>query len=983
MNKNHWAVIPVSQSVLKKVYIAFVLLCMVISGHAQSQYNNVLVLQGRIKDFVTHVDVPGSKVEVLNASDSAVIASTEALNEYQSGEDKWVTAEYWMGIPRKEGNYILRVSYDGYATAYVDLPLLHLYKRETRRDLGTIFLKRPKTLNLEEVVVKTTKVKFYHKGDTIVYNADAFQLGEGSMLDALVRQLPGAELGKDGRIYVNGKFVESLLLNGKDFFRGDNKVMLDNLPTYMVHQVKVYDRLGENSRFLGQEVAGDKRFVMDVQLKKQYNIGWVGNIEAGGGTKDRYLARLFAMRFTDHSQLAIYGNMNNLNDGRKPGEGDNWTPSDLVGGLTNQQLAGIDYNIDARSGKYQLSGNAQIKHADNTIIDNTNRTNFLPNGNTFDRIVANNRNHNVTFSTDHRLYFEFKNANLDIKPYFNYQYFNNKSGFSLLTLSSSLDAFSKSQVDSLYTPMIGRELLRSAISRNLRNGLLNGHSLKGGLSVESVIKFKHSPDHLTLYADASFRHETENNYDHNRIDYYAHGQLNNTDFRNRYFNNRPDHGYSMTGKIAYTYVIRRELSIDFSYKYNHTTTDRYSSLYRLDQLTDWGSNTTHELGTLPSVAAYSHLIDAANSYNSWQADNTHTFGAFLVWNKKGKKSEWWAQVVPNLSLLSRTMHYRNGHVDTTFTKRTVLYNMPSTLIRWKSTDRKYEYMFQYHVDGLAPDMNKFVNVRNTTDPLNITMGNTHLQPSYKHELISHFIRTYPKKGLMWIVEAQYIPTVNAIAMGYTYDKATGQRTFRPENVDGNWRGRLFLGGAGVLNKRRTLDFKAMFGTNCERSVDLIGLSGVVSADRSVVNSFTWMSQLQLNYKIGQSSIGLKCNGNWGHVSGNRNDFNAFNVADFNYGLIAQVRLPWDLRLGTDLTMYSRRGYKDKTMNSDDVVWNARLSRPFFKGKLVVMVDGFDILGQLSNVTRTMNAQGITETYSNVIPRYLVLHATYRFNIMPH
>lgn len=48
-----------------------------------------------------------------------------------------------------------------------------------------------------------------------------------------------------------------------------------------------------------------------------------------------------------------------------------------------------------------------------------------------------------------------------------------------------------------------------------------------------------------------------------------------------------------------------------------------------------------------------------------------------------------------------------------------------------------------------------------------------------------------------------------------------------------------------------------------------------------------------------------------------------------------------------------------------------------------MVDGFDILGQLSNVTRTMNAQGITETYSNVIPRYLVLHATYRFNIMPH
>ena len=88
---------------------------------------------------------------------------------------------------------------------------------------------------------------------------------------------------------LNGKFVESLLLNGKDFFRGDNTVMFENLPTYMVNQVKVYDRLGENSRFLGQEVAGDKKYVMDVQLKKQYNIGWVGNVETGGGTKGTLL----------------------------------------------------------------------------------------------------------------------------------------------------------------------------------------------------------------------------------------------------------------------------------------------------------------------------------------------------------------------------------------------------------------------------------------------------------------------------------------------------------------------------------------------------------------------------------------------------------------------------------------------------------------------------------------------------------------------
>jgi hypothetical protein len=57
-------------------------------------------------------------------------------------------------------------------------------------------------------------------------------------------------------------------------------------------------------------------------------------------------------------------------------------------------------------------------------------------------------------------------------------------------------------------------------------------------------------------------------------------------------------------------------------------------------------------------------------------------------------------------------------------------------------------------------------------------------------------------------------------------------------------------------------------------------------------------------------------------------------------------------------------------------------KEFFRGNNKVMLDGLDLLRQLSNVTRTMNAQGITETYSNVIPRYLMLHASYRFNIVP-
>lgn len=273
--------------------------------------NDSIFLEGKVFDKLTHVQVPGCLVEILNGSDSTLVNSQIAQQTSVSSGKKSVHAIYEIKIPRLVGKYILRVSMAGYDTTYADLLINKIHERAWKIDTQPIYISRVKSVHLDDVVVKATKVKFYHKGDTLVYNADAFQLAEGSMLDALIRQLPGAELRKDGQIYVNGKFVDNLLLNGKDFFRGNHTVMLENLPNYMVSSINVYDKLGKNSKFAGYEMSDDRQYVMDVKLKKQYSIGWIGNIEGGGGTKDRYLGRLFAMRYTDHSRLAIYGNVNN------------------------------------------------------------------------------------------------------------------------------------------------------------------------------------------------------------------------------------------------------------------------------------------------------------------------------------------------------------------------------------------------------------------------------------------------------------------------------------------------------------------------------------------------------------------------------------------------------------------------------------------------------------------------------------------------
>ena len=116
----------------------------------------------------------------------------------------------------------------------------------------------PKPNELKELTVTASKVKFYHKGDTLVFNADAFVLPEGSMLDALVARLPGVELHSDGAIYCNGRYVSELLLNGRDLFNGDKSLMLQNLASYTVKDVAVYDKLGRNSELVGANV-GDSR----------------------------------------------------------------------------------------------------------------------------------------------------------------------------------------------------------------------------------------------------------------------------------------------------------------------------------------------------------------------------------------------------------------------------------------------------------------------------------------------------------------------------------------------------------------------------------------------------------------------------------------------------------------------------------------------------------------------------------------------------
>ena len=127
--------------------------------------------------------------------------------------------------------------------------------------------------------------------------------------------MPGVTLNEAGEIFVNGRKVDELLLGSRSFMRGNKKVLMENLPYYTVQNIKVYDKQSDKSKALGYDV-DPKQFVMDVNLKQEYQRGYIANVEGAVGTEDRWLARAFALGFSDHYRFTLLGNLNNVNETR-------------------------------------------------------------------------------------------------------------------------------------------------------------------------------------------------------------------------------------------------------------------------------------------------------------------------------------------------------------------------------------------------------------------------------------------------------------------------------------------------------------------------------------------------------------------------------------------------------------------------------------------------------------------------------------------
>ncbi len=219
-------------------------------------------------------------------------------------------------------------------------------------------------------------------------------------------------------------------------------------------------------------------------------------------------------------------------------------------------------------------------------------------------------------------------------------------------------------------------------------------------------------------------------------------------------------------------------------------------------------------------------------------------------------------------------------------------------------------------------------------------------------------------------------------------------------MEGNWQTYFFNFFNMPIDRQRCLMMNVYTHGDYSRNVDIINYI-------SHVNNYYIENRLTLSYTIGNLTVSLPTYIEYRHTTNEEGTITPINATNYQYGITANynferdtatadgatgVALPrWlqGISLATDIKMFSRKGYGDRSLDSDDLVWNASIARsfssPFGKkagGTLVARIEGFDILGQLSATTIVINGQGRTETIRNTRPRYAMLHLTYQFSRMP-
>ena len=879
----------------------------------------------------------------------------------------------------KPGKYIFRITSVGFKPYFKDLQVT---SARTTVPMGIIKLQtNAAVLDAIEVTARQAQVEM--KADTFVYNAGAYRVPEGSALEELVKKLPGAEVSDDGTITINGKEVKKIMIDGKEFFDNDTRVAMKNLPTNMIEKIKAYDRQSDYTRMTGID-DGEEETVIDLSVKPEMKKGWISNIDGAYGTEDRYDGRVMVNHFTDRYRVTGLGGLNNVG----------W------GGRRTTKEAGFDFTWENgkkenEAGRLRMGGNARYYHTNTDQLSTSNSETFLTAGSnsSFANNASNSRSGNTNVNSNFRIEWSPDTlTRLMFRP--NFSYSDNYSRSTSRSVTFNDDPYAWGMTDPLaqYNDYVKDSIV---VNDNLRWSRSNGnsYSFDGMLMVNRRLRSKLGRN-LTLRVRGGYSESESYSHSISDVNYFlrrdALGNAEN-DYTRRY-NMTPSKNYNGSADLSYSEPVFKGAHLQFSYRYQYRYSDSDRSMYEFSELIDslWqnhGIDYRENLAYIPGIDVLGAYLDAQNSTYATYKEHNQDATVMFRYQKDEIRFSAGVSVQPQKTY----MDYTKGRLDTSVV-RNVLNWAPRIDFRYKFSETG-QLRFRYNGRSSQPSMTNLLDVTDDSDPLNISRGNPGLKPSWTNSMELFYNNYIPDLQRGWMVHANMSMTKNSISTAVLYDEASGRRTTMPMNINGNWNTWTGLMFNTALGPEKYFNIFTFTSFNYSNNVGYIsadshaGGSGVTSdqivnlSQKSTTKSSNIGERLNFNFRNDLLEVGVNGNINYQHARNDLQENANLDTYNFSYGGNVQVNMPWDMVFSTNINQSSRRGYDDESMNTDELIWNAQLSQSFLRGNAAtVSVQWYDILRERSNIGRSISATQRTDTWTNTINSYVMVHFIYKLNI---
>ena len=909
--------------VMKSGKCLLMLLKILFSPMAFAQQSGVNVT-GSVVEQGSDTPIEQATVRLLNVKDSAMVRGVVSA---RNGSFTLKNV--------KKGSYLLHITFIGYDPLYQPLQITG---KKNPVNVGKLELSDG-AIELGEAVVIGKAPEVTVRNDTVEYNADSYKVTEGSVLEDLLKKMPGVEVDSEGKITVNGKEVKKVMVDGKEFFSDDPKVASKNLPAKMIDKLQVLDKKSDMAQMTGFD-DGEEETVINLTVKPGMKQGWFGNAYGGYGSKDRYEGNAMVNRFVNNDQITFMGGTNNTNNmgfsdlastmfsgmggggGRRGGFG-------AGSGITSSGNAGLNFSKEFKPDKLTLGGNTRYSHSDNDARSKSDRQNILPgDSSSYDNSEAMSRTKSDNFGVDFRLEWKPDTmTQLIFRPSFSLSHSMNDNFSDATTLDNERDTVNTNK-SSNYSESNGYNLNASIdFSRKLNNkGRVFSATLSGGNS--------------DSYSDGM-----------NRSDIVYFNQtdaLKNSiiDQRSRYDNK----GFNYRAYVSWVEPIGHNNFIQATYSISQRKQEALKNVYNQD------------------ADGIYNVLDSA--YNQSYRNNFISQRASLSFKSQRAKFNY----TIGLNLDPSYSSSENFVGDTTLSKitRKVVNLSPMAQFNYMF-DKRTNLRIMYNGRTSQPSMTQLQPVADISDPTNITIGNPDLNPRYTNNVFIRFQQFTPEKQRAFMIMANGSYIINDIVSYTSYNQETGVKTTTYKNVNGNYSGnvRMML-NTPLKNKK--------FSINSMTMASFANSNGYINEEKNTNRNLILSERGGIDFRSSYLDLGVNGNIRYNATSNSLQKENNQNTFNYGAGGYTTIYLPLNFKIESDVNWSTNSGYGDG-FKQNEVLWNASASKSFLKnnqGTLRFKI--YDILQQRSNISRSVTASYIQDSEYNTLGSYFMVHFIYRFSI---